>query len=206
MTTELSRKIKKEQTFVIIKPDGVQRTLIGEVIGRYERMGLKLVALKMVIPTAEKAEKHYTLDPEWLRKVGEKSILGYKAKNLVPPSEDPLVIGNNVLKRLVKYMTSGPVVTMVWQGSHAVGIVRKMTGGTEPLSSDVGTIRGDFVTDSYQISDLDDRAIRNIVHASGTPDEAQNEINLWFKPEEIINYRLIQDAILYDVNLDGILE
>lgn len=198
--------IKNEKTFVIIKPDGVQRTLIGEVIRRYERMGLKMVALKMVIPTAKVAEKHYTLDPEWLRKVGEKSILGYKTKNLVPPSEDPLVIGGNVLKRLVKFMTSGPVVAMVWQGAHAVGIVRKMTGGTEPLSSDVGTIRGDFVLDSYQISDVSDRAIRNIVHASGTPDEAKKEIDLWFKPEEVLNYRLIQDAILYDVNLDGILE
>ncbi len=206
MTTELARKIKKEKTFVIIKPDGVQRTLIGEVIGRYERMGLKLVALKMVVPTAEQAEKHYTLDPEWLRKVGEKSIAGYKAKNLVPPSEDPLVIGDQVLKRLVKYLTSGPVVAMVWQGTHAVGIVRKMTGGTEPLTSDVGTIRGDFMIDSYQVCDLDDRAVRNIVHASGSVEEAENEINLWLKPEEVLNYRLIQDAILYDVNLDGILE
>jgi len=198
--------LKKEKTFVILKPDGVQRTLIGEVIKRYEKMGLKLIALKMLIPTATVAEKHYTLDPEWVRKVGEKSIAGYQAKKLVPPSDDPLVIGNQVLKRLVKYMTSGPVVTMVWQGSHAVGIVRKMTGGTEPLTSDVGTIRGDYVVDSYQIADLDDRAVRNIVHASGSVEEAKNEIDLWFKPEEILSYRLIQDAILYDVNLDGILE
>ncbi len=198
--------LKKEQTFVIIKPDGVQRTLIGEIIKRYEKMGLKLIALKMVVPTEAQAEQHYTLDPEWVRKVGEKSIAGYKAKNLVPPSENPLEIGGQVLKRLVKYMTSGPVVAMAWQGSHAVGIVRKMTGSTEPLTSDVGTIRGDFVVDSYQIADLDDRAVRNIVHASGSPEEAQNEINLWFKKDEIISYRLIQDAILYDVNLDGILE
>jgi nucleoside-diphosphate kinase len=169
-------------------------------------MGLKLIALKMVIPTAKMAEKHYTLDPEWLRKVGEKSIAGYKSKNLVPPCEDPIELGKKVLTRLVRFMTSGPVVAMVWQGAHAVQIVRKMTGGTEPLSSDVGTIRGDYVLDSYQISDLDDRAIRNIVHASGSIDEAKGEIDLWFKPEEILNYRLIQDAILYDVNLDGILE
>jgi nucleoside-diphosphate kinase len=198
--------MKNEKTFVIIKPDGVQRTLIGEVIRRYERMGLKMVALKMVIPTADLAEKHYTLDPEWVRKVGEKSILGYKSKNIVPPTEDPLEVGRKVLTRLVKFMTSGPVVAMVWQGVHAVQIVRKMTGGTEPLTSDIGTIRGDFVLDSYQISDIDDRAIRNVVHASGSIEEAVNEINLWFKPEEILNYRLIQDAILYDVNLDGILE
>jgi len=198
--------MKKEKTFVIVKPDGVQRTLIGEIISRYERVGLKLVALKLLVPTADQAEKHYTLDPEWIRKVGEKSILGYQTKKLAPPSNDPMVIGNQVLKRLVRYMTSGPVVVMVWEGSHAVGIVRKMTGGTEPLSSDVGTIRGDFVTDSYQIADLDDRAVRNIVHASGSVEEAKNEINLWFKPDEVIKYRLIQDEILYDVNLDGFLE
>lgn len=198
--------MQNEKTFVIIKPDGVQRTLIGEIIRRYERMGLKLIALKMIIPTAEMAEKHYTLDPEWIRKVGEKSIQSYKTKNIIPPSEDPVVVGNKVLIRLVKFMTSGPVVAMVWQGAHAVQIVRKMTGGTEPLSSDVGTIRGDFVLDSYQIADISDRAIRNIVHASGSVDEAQGEIKLWFKSEDILNYRLIQDAILYDVNLDGILE
>lgn len=198
--------MQNERTFVIIKPDGVQRTLIGEIIKRYEKMGLKMVALKMVIPTAEIAEKHYTLDPEWLKKVGEKSINNYKSKNITPPSDDPLVVGNKVLTRLVKFMTSGPVIAMIWQGAHAVGIVRKMTGGTEPLGSDVGTIRGDFVLDSYQIADAYDRAIRNLVHASGTVEEAKGEIDLWFKPEEILNYRLIQDAILYDVNLDGILE
>jgi nucleoside-diphosphate kinase len=198
--------MQNEKTFVIIKPDGVQRTLIGEIIRRYERMGLKMVALKMLVPTAEMAERHYTLDPEWLRKVGEKSIASYKAKNIPAPSDDPITLGKKVLTRLVKFVTSGPVVAMVWQGAHAVGIVRKMTGGTEPLSSDIGTIRGDFVLDSYQIADVSDRAIRNLVHASGSVAEAENEIKLWFKPEEILNYRLIQDAILYDVNLDGILE
>ena len=206
MTTISVEQLKREKTFVIIKPDGVQRTLIGEIIRRYEKMGLKLLALKMVIPTAEIAEKHYTLDPEWVRKVGEKSIAGYKTKGLVPPTDDPIELGNGVLKRLVKFMISGPVVAMVWQGAHAVQIVRKMTGGTEPLTSDVGTIRGDFVIDSYQIADLDNRAVRNAVHASGSIDEAKNEIDLWFKPEEVLEYHLIQDAILYDVNLDGILE
>lgn len=198
--------IKLEKTFVIIKPDGVQRSLIGEVIKRFERLGLKLVALKFVIPTTDMAEKHYTLDPEWVRKVGEKSIQGYQSKGQVPPSMDALEVGGKVLKRLVRYMTSGPVLAMVWQGSHAVGIVRKMSGGTEPLSSDIGTIRGDFVTDSYQVADIEDRAIRNVVHASGSIDEANNEINLWFKPEEVLKYRLVQHEILYDINLDGILE
>ncbi len=198
--------MQKEKTFVIIKPDGIQRSLIGEVVKRFERIGLKLVGLKMQIPTIEMVEKHYTLDPEWLRKVGEKSIQGYVSKGQTPPSADPLVTGNKVLDVLKKYMTSGPVVIMCWQGAHAVGIVRKIVGGTEPLTSDVGTIRGDFVLDSYQISDTVGRAIRNLIHASGSVEEANNEINLWFRPEELLNYRLIQDAILYDVNLDSILE
>ncbi len=198
--------MKKEKTLVLIKPDGVQRSLIGEIIKRYERSGLKLAGMKMIVPTAEHIEKHYTVDPEWRRITGEKTIKSYKDKELSPPSEDPLAITAIILENLKKYMISGPVIAMVWQGVHAVKIVRKITGGTEPLTSDVGTIRGDFVLDSYQLSDTDGRAVRNLIHASGSVDEAEKEISLWFKPEEIINYRLVQDEILYDVNLDGILE
>ncbi|MDO8443774.1 MAG: nucleoside-diphosphate kinase [Candidatus Azambacteria bacterium] len=198
--------MKKERTLVLIKPDGVQRSLIGEIIKRYERSGLKLAGMKMVVSTAEHIEKHYTVDPEWRRITGEKTIKSYKDKGLQPPSEDPLVITDILLGNLKKYMASGPVIAMVWQGVHAVKIVRKITGGTEPLTSDVGTIRGDFVLDSYQLSDADGRAVRNLIHASGSVDEAEKEISLWFKPEEIINYRLVQEQILYDVNLDGILE
>src|SRR5579872_857509 len=197
---------KEEKTLVIIKPDGVQRTLIGEVVKRYERIGLKLIAIKMLVPTAEHVEAHYTLDPEWRQKTGEKTIKGYKDKGLNPPSKDPLEITRVVLESLQKYMTSGPVVAMVWQGAHAVEIVRKITGGTEPRTSDVGTIRGDFVLDSYQMADADKRAVRNVIHASGSPKEADMEIKRWFKSEEIMSYRLIADEILYDVNLDGIVE
>ena len=95
---------------------------------------------------------------------------------------------------------------MIWEGAHAVEIVRKLVGGTEPRSTDVGSIRGDYVMDSYIMADSDDRAIRNLVHASGSVEEANKEIALWFRPEEVINYRLVQEEILYDVNLDGILE
>ncbi len=103
-------------------------------------------------------------------------------------------------------MISGPVVAMVWEGAHVIKIVRKITGGTEPLSSDVGTIRGDSVLDSYQMSDKDNRSIRNLIHASGSVEEAEMEIKHWFKDNELYNYRLVQEQILYDVNLDGILE
>ena len=198
--------MQNEKTFVIIKPDGVQRSLIGEVVKRFERIGLKLVGLKMQIPTAEQVKRHYTLDPEWMRKTGEKTIASYVKKGLKPPTNDPLKVTEIVLANLVKYITSGPVVMMVWQGAHAVGIVRKLTGITEPLTADVGTIRGDYVLDSYEMSDTDGRSVRNVLHASGSVKEAEDEINFWFKPEEILDYRLIQEAILYDVNLDGILE
>lgn len=103
-------------------------------------------------------------------------------------------------------MVSGPVVVMCWEGLHAIEVIRKITGGTEPRSSDVGTIRGDYVLDSYQLADADDRAVRNLIHASGDATEAEKEIALWFNDNELQNYRLVQEQILYDVNLDGILE
>ncbi len=193
----------KERTLVMVKPDGVQRGLIGEIIKRHENLGFKLVAMKTVVPTAEHIEAHYTLDPEWRRITGEKTIAGYKSKGMTPPSNDPFEITDNILKGLKKYMASGPVVAMVWQGAHVVKMVRKIVGGTEPLTSDVGTIRGDYVMDSYEMSDRDGRAIRNLVHASGSVEEAQMEIPHWFDEKELIEYRLVQEEILYDVNLDG---
>jgi nucleoside-diphosphate kinase len=196
---------KHERTLVIIKPDGIQRSLIGEIIGRYERVGLKLTACKMMVPTAELVEKHYTLDPEWRVKTGLKTIKGYTDKGLTPPHTDPVVITGIILKNLVKYMTKGPVLVMVWQGAHAVETVRKLTGGTEPRTSDVGTIRGDFVLDSYSMSDADGRAIRNLVHASGSVKEAEDEIAHWFKKDEIIGYKLVQEAITYAAELEGLI-
>lgn len=197
---------KFERTLVVIKPDGVQRSLVGEIIKRFERVGLKLVAMNMRVLDPEFVEKHYTLDPEWRRITGEKTIKSYKDKGLPPPTEDPLEVTGVLLGKLAKYMTSGPVIAMVWQGAHAVKVVRKLTGGTEPLTSDVGTIRGDFVLDSYEMTDKDNRSVRNLIHASGSPKEAEEEISHWFTEKEIISYRLVQEEILYDVNLDGIFE
>jgi nucleoside-diphosphate kinase len=196
---------KYERTLVLIKPDGIQRSLIGEVIGRYERVGLKLVSLKMLIPTPEMVEAHYTLDPEWKLKTGEKNLKSYRDKGLKPPHDNPIDQSNMILEKLKKYLSKGPVVAMVWQGAHAVAIVRKLTGGTEPLMSDVGTIRGDFVLDSYKMADDDLRAIRNIVHASGSVKEAEDEIAFWFKKEDIIEYKLMVEQMLYDIELDGII-
>ncbi|MCR4261160.1 MAG: nucleoside-diphosphate kinase [Candidatus Colwellbacteria bacterium] len=198
--------MKNERTLVVIKPDGIQRGLIGEVIKRYERSGLKLVGLKFFVPTSDFIEKHYLLDPEWKRRTGEKTLRAYEEKGLKHPVGDAIKAADIILDGLRRYLSSGPVVAMVWEGVHAVGIVRKITGGTEPLTSDVGTIRGDYTIDSYQFSDIGGRAVRNIVHASGSVDEAKQEIDLWFNAEDLVKYRLVQEAILYDVNLDGILE
>lgn len=161
---------------VLIKPDGIQRGLIGEIISRFEKSGLKLVGIKMTVPDEDLIAKHYA------------------------KMKDP------VLSHLKKFMTSGPVVAMIWEGAHAIGVARKLIGATEPLSSDVGTIRGDYTVDSYNLADADGRAVRNIVHASGNEEEAKEEISLWFDAHEVLNYRLVSEAILYDVNLDGILE
>lgn len=196
---------KNEQSFVIIKPDGVQRSLIGEIIRRLERTGLKLVALKMMIPTEEQCWTHYNKDEAWYLDKGTTLVANRRAAGLTIDKE-PVEYGKDIVRQLVKFMTCGPVVAMIWQGNQAAGIVKKIVGATEPLTSDVGTIRGDLTVDSYELSNLDGRCVRNLIHCSDKSAEAQREIKIWFKDEEILNYRQIQEQILYDVNLDGILE
>ncbi len=195
----------KERTFVMVKPDGVQRGLVGEIIKRLERVGLKITALKMVIPTEEQCWTHYNKDDAWFMKKGERTISDRQSLGL-PVDKDAMEYGKDIIRALVKFMTSGPVVAMVLSGNQAVGIVTKLVGGTEPLTSDVGTIRGDFTLDSYNLSSQDERAVRNLIHCSDKPEEAEREMQIWFKPEEIIEYRQLNEEILYDVNLDGILE
>ncbi|HEU5114388.1 MAG TPA: nucleoside-diphosphate kinase [Candidatus Paceibacterota bacterium] len=190
---------KEERTLTVIKPDGVQRSLVGEIISRFERIGLKIVALKMFVPDADFIKKHYTLDSTWMRRVGEKSIKAYETEGKKHPlGDDPIKVAEDVIRKLREYMTAGPVIAMVIEGAHAVRIVRKLVGGTEPLTSDVGTIRGDFMLDSYEMSDIDRRSVRNLIHASGSVDEAKAEIPLWFDKEEIVDYRHVQEKILYD--------
>lgn len=201
-------KAQKERTLVIIKPDGVQRALIGEIVKRYERVGLKLTALKMLIPSEELATRHYyeVGGDAWLEAVGKKARAAYEKKGQKSPYKTNMENGQAVLKSNAKYLSSGPVVAMIWQGNQAVELVRKITGGTEPLTSDVGTIRGDYTLDSYAIADSDGRSVRNLIHASGEISEAETEIPIWFEKEEILQYNHLHEKILYDVNLDGIKE
>lgn len=200
--------MKNEKTLVIIKPDGVQRSLIGEILRRYERVGLKLVAMKMVMPDEKMATKHYyeVGGDEWIEEVGRKAAATYEKKGMKSPYKTYKDNGWAVLKSNARYLSSGPVIVMMWQGAGAVELVRKITGATAPLLADVGTIRGDFTLDSYTLADTDQRSVRNLIHASGTTGEAKKEIAIWFKKDEILNYNHIQEKILYDVNLDGIKE
>jgi nucleoside-diphosphate kinase len=194
-----------EQTFVMLKPDTIQRSLIGELMQRIERTGLKLVALKMLRATEAQLTAHYGKDDAWYLEKGTKraKLLAEAGK---PVDKEPIEYGKDIVRGLIKFMTVSPMVAMVWEGNQAVGVVKKLVGATEPLTSDVGTIRGDFTIDSYGLSDTDQRAIRNLVHCSDQPAEAQREIAVWFKPDELHQYRHIAEEILYDINLDGIRE
>jgi len=196
---------KTERTFVIIKPDGIQRPLMGEIIKRYERTGLKLVAMRFGMADEKKLWEHYNKDDAWFLKKGTKIVEDKKANNL-PVDKEPIEYGKDIIRQLVTFMTSGPVLMMVWEGNQAAVVVKKITGETEPATSDVGTIRGDFTLDSYAIAAVDDRAVRNLIHCSDSSEEAKREISLWFTEGEILKYRHIEEAMLYDVNLDSIME
>lgn len=196
---------KKERTFIILKPDAIQRGLMGDIISRIEKTGLKFTAMRMLVPTAEQCWEHYNKDDVWFQSKGERIVKGRQENNL-PVEKEAIEYGKDIIQQLVTFMTSGPVLAAVVEGNQAVGIVTKIVGGTEPLTSDRGTIRGDFTVDSYDLAGVDERAVRNLIHCSDKPEEATREIKIWFSEKEIIKYRLVQEAILYDVNLDGILE
>lgn len=196
---------KKERTLVILKPDAIQRGLVGDLLKRFENTGLKLIAMKMMVPKEELVWKHYNKDEAWFQSKGEKLVENLKAAGL-PIEKEAIEYGREIIGALVKFMTASPVIPMVWEGNQSVSIIKKIVGSTEPATSAVGTIRGDYTLDSYEISNLDGRAVRNLVHCTDDPSESEREISLWFNSEELINYRLIAEQMLYDINLDGLLE
>lgn len=173
-----------EQTLVIIKPDGLKRGLVGEIVTRFENVGLKLVSARMVRATRGLLEKHYPADRKYKTNLGKKTLELYKRYQYDPKqilgTDDPYEIGSDVYEKLMDYMTSGPVVLLVWEGIGAVRLVRKLVGSTTPLDAEVGTIRGDLSHDSQLSAPLKGRALNTLVHASGTEEEAKKEIDLWF--------------------------
>ena len=195
----------KERSLVIIKPDGIQRGLVGEIISRIERTGLKIVSMKLVMAEEDVLWKHYNKDEVWFQDKGA-IVVKNRTEQGLPVEKEALEYGKDILRANIEFMTAGPVLAMVIQGNQAVGVVKKLVGGTEPLTSDVGTIRGDLTVDTYELANASGRAVRNLVHCSDEVSEAERELALWFTEEEIIKYRLANERILYDVNLDGILE
>jgi len=160
-----------ERTLILLKPDAVSRGLMGRVIQRFEDAGLKIVGAKMVWVDEEFAKKHYF-------DVAERR-------------------GEHILKVLLKTITEGPVLAMVIEGVSAVEVVRKMVGSTEPKTALPGTIRGDFAHHSYAHTDDNGVAIKNLVHASGKKEEADYEIKLWFKDNELHSYKTVHEIHTY---------
>jgi nucleoside-diphosphate kinase len=190
-----------EQTLVVLKPDAVKRGLIGEIIGRFEKVGLKVVAAKFVKVDEALAEKHYPVEREaWVRAMGEKTLENYQKFNIDPVkmlgTADTFVIGKMIQKWLVEYITSDPVLAFVLESPHAVELVRKLCGHTLPLLSPPGTVRGDFCFDSSYLANTGKRAIKNLIHASGSIEEAKYEISLWFSPAEIYAYERVEDKVM----------
>lgn len=179
-----------ERVVIALKPDGVKRGLVGEVIRRMEMLGLKMVAGKMEVPTRVKAKGNYP-DPatdsghEWMVNLGRKTLITYKelGRDVIADhgTDDPEVIGKKVYNSLLNYLTSGPMVVMVWEGHQAVNQARAIAGATAPLQAVPGTIRGDFSFDSQVFTSTQGgRALRNVIHVSGDPKEALDEITFWF--------------------------
>lgn len=189
---------KEEKTFVMVKPDGVKKGLIGEIIARFEQRDLKIVAIEMFQPTTEQIDEHYPKDEKWIARLGQKTLGTYEKYGIDPKkalgSDNDLELGKMVRGWLVEYMTSAPLVRMVVQGIHAVDMVRKIAGHTLPNVADMGTIRGDYSADSPAVANSEKRAVMNLMHASETPEEAEHEIKHWFGDREVIfNYKRFID-------------
>jgi len=185
-----------ERTLIIIKPDAIQRGIIGDIIARYEKVGLKIIGMKMFVPTKELLDKHYPVDrEEFITGMGNKTLENYHELGMDPNdyfgTDDPNAIGREIQKWLVDFMVSSPVIAVVLEGPHAIEVVRKIRGHTLPFKAQPGTITGDYSFDSSSLANGDMRPIRNLVHASGNAEEAEFEIDLWFEKDELNSYDTI---------------
>lgn len=189
-----------DKTFAMVKPDAVKRGLSGEIIRRFEQAGLKIIGLKMIWPDDELLKKHYNAhDEEYLKSLGNKTLATYEQFKIDPVKEigtdDPLKLGTMVNEWLRKFVSSGPVIAMVLEGRHAVDNVRAICGPTMPVNAPAGSIRGDYSLDSAYYANTEKRPVMNLVHASGTPEEADFEIALWFQPQELHSYKRVEEYL-----------
>jgi nucleoside-diphosphate kinase len=182
-----------ERTVVLVKPDGVRRGLVGEVIHRFEKMGLKIVAMKMMWARQEHLGKHYKNENDYLVSLGKKTLATYeeygKDAGEDLGTKDPLELGKMVRKWTINYVGSGPVVAILLEGRHAMENVKSIAGPTMPVKAPPGTIRGDLATDSAAYANAEKRGVENIIHVSGSIEETQFEEKLWFTEKEIHKYK-----------------
>jgi len=193
---------RQEKTVVLLKPDTVKRGLSGEILRRFEKAGFKIVALKMVWVKADMVAKHYPDNKDYLTAVGNKTLKSYSEYGKDPNEElgtkDAYEIGQMVRKWNMEFLSSGPVVAVILQGLHAVDAVRMMVGNTLPRFAEPGTIRGDFSLDSPILANRQKRTVKNMVHASGNVEEAKFEEELWFKKNEIQEYKRSDEEIMFE--------
>ncbi|MEK6915929.1 MAG: nucleoside-diphosphate kinase [Nanoarchaeota archaeon] len=179
-----------EKTLILLKHDSISRGLVGKIISRFEDIGLKIVAMKMLLPDEKLAENHYFLDEEWAKAVFDKTKASYEKDKKTFPYKSHMEFGKQIQSWNMKFLREGPIIAMILEGPHAIEIVRKVVGSTEPKSSPPGTIRGDYaMMESYAVADVKGRVLRNLIHASDSLRSSEREIALWFTPKEIHSYK-----------------
>jgi len=191
-----------QRSVVLVKPDGVQRGLVGEMITRFEKAGLKIVAMKMVWVDEGLVNKHYPASrTELMENIGKKTLETYEKYGKDPKEElgtmDAMEIGKMVNKWNIEFLSSGPVVAMLMEGVHAIESIRMIVGTTLPVFAQPGTIRGDYSIDSPALANAKKRPVRNLVHASGNEEEAKYEEQLWFKKDEIYSYKRSDEEVMF---------
>ena len=186
-----------ERTLIAVKPESIQRHLIGEFIQKFEKRGLKLIAMKLIAPTKEQVGKHYPDDESWYVATGTKTLENYKSKG-IDPGKGPIELAKEIRQRLVDHLTDRPVIFMIWEGPHACALGRKTAGATNPLVAEIGSIRGDYSLESYELADDLGRVVHTLVHASGSAAEAEEEIKIWFRENEILDYDLVTETVFYE--------
>lgn len=188
-----------ERSLVLMKTDAVQRGVVGEILHRFERASLKMVAVKLTQADERLADKHYPATDKWYQSVGDKTLLDFEKANMDPMeyygTTDPIGIGKVVKKWNEEYLKAGPILAVVFEGVNAVERIRSLVGHTFPVNAVPGTIRSDFSLESVHSGNRRKRSVYNLIHASGTVSEAEVEIKLWFKKSEIMSYKRVHEDL-----------
>jgi len=192
-------KMAQERTLVLIKPDVLQRQLVGEILSRFERKGIKMTAMKMLNATKEQVGEHYESEEAYLIETGEKAKKGAMERGEDVSKWNSLEQGRKIRQRNINYLTCGPIVAILFEGFGVISQVRKILGSASPAEGDIGTIRNDYSIDTYVLADYIDRSTMTMLHASDSVENAERELKIWFKESEICNdYETGVEKIFYD--------